>query len=258
MAALGWMDYVTGFEISFSFFYLLPISITAWYIGLGNSLVITAISILTWLISNWLAGENYSSEWIRFFNFGVRLIVFSLIAYILDALKNSLKTERVIARTDYLTGAFNRREFIDKLGMEIERTKRVRIPISLAVIDLDNFKLVNDELGHSAGDRHLKLVSQTISNNIRKTDLFARLGGDEFGLFLPNVSQQDAKMIVEKIDRAVLKELRGQHSHVTLSMGVITYNTPPASAEEMIHQADLIMYQAKQAGKRRSVFIEME
>jgi diguanylate cyclase (GGDEF)-like protein len=255
---LGWLDYVTGFEISFSFFYLFPISIAAWYLGIRNAERFTFLSILTWLVSNWLAGEKYSSEWIRFFNGSVRLIVFLIIVNLLNELKIALQNERQIARTDFLTGIFNRREFIEQLEFEIKRAERLTYPISLAYIDLDNFKIVNDEHGHSAGDEQLKIIAHTIASTVRKTDLFARLGGDEFGLCLLNVDQVNAKLVLEKVNNAVMHELSLLKSPVTLSIGVITFNASPDNIDKMLNKADALMYEAKQSGKKRTVYFEDE
>lgn len=255
---LGWLDFTTGFEISFSFFYLVPITISIWYIGLRSGIAMTFLGVLTWLLSNWLAGEPYSNEWIRFYNAGVRLAVFSWIAYLLYELKLALHTERTLARTDFLTGIFNRREFIEQLKYEIERAKRFAYPVSLAYIDLDDFKSVNDKLGHNAGDDQLRLISQTISSVIRRTDLFARLGGDEFGLFLPDVDQVNVKLVLEKINKAVIDAMSFLNSPVTLSVGVITFNTPPESVDKMLNMADALMYQAKKTGKKNILYFEIE
>lgn len=258
IAILGWLDYATGFEISFSFFYLLPISIVSWYMGLGWAYSITALGVLTWLVSNWLAGDTYSSEWIRFFNMAVRLVVFSSIANLLHKLKTAIQLEHQFARTDYLTGVFNRREFVEQLGLELKRANRIRYPLSLAYIDLDNFKHVNDEQGHSAGDQHLRLIANTITSVIRETDLFARLGGDEFVLLLPNTDRKNAEGALQKIEKAVKSMLEAINSSVTLSIGVVTFLTPPSNVDDMLHPADALMYQAKSEGKDRIQYIVID
>lgn len=258
VACLGWLDYATGFEITFSFFYLIPITLITWYAGLRAGISMTFLGVSTWLVSNWLAGETYTSEWIRFFNVGIRLSVFSLFAYLLHELKSAYNTERVLARTDFLTGVFNRREFIEQLEIEIGRAKRLDYPVSLAYIDLDNFKYVNDGKGHSAGDEQLRLIAHTIMGVIRKTDLFARLGGDEFGLFLPNVDRASAKNVMEKIENAVMRELDRVNSPVTLSAGVVTFQAPPANVDTLLQRADALMYQAKQSGKKRTIYKEAD
>ncbi len=251
VAVLGWLDYITGFEITFSFFYLLPISLAAWHLGVEWATIITTLSTITWTYTNWLAGEAHSSEWIRFFNAGIRWVVFLFIALTLTDLKALLQRERTIARTDYLTGIFNKREFFEQLALEIKLAGQRRYSVSFGYIDLDNFKQVNDQLGHSAGDEQLKLISNTIAGTIRKTDLFARLGGDEFGLFLPNVDQEHASPIFEKIHAAVLSSLHEVNSPITLSIGVVTFQTLPHNVDEMIREADTVMYEAKTSGKNR-------
>lgn len=256
VTVLGWLDYATGFEISFSFFYLLPILLAAWYIGLRYSILITTLSLLTWLFTNLIAGETFSNEYIRYFNFGVRLIVFFLVALLLRELKHALRYERRLARTDHLTGIFNRREFHEQLEYEIKRAARLNYPITFAYIDLDNFKQLNDKQGHAAGDEQLKLIALSISKTIRKTDLFARLGGDEFGLFLPNVDQTAARMVIAKVENAVTAQMQNLHSPITLSMGVVTFHMPPASSKELILKADALMYEAKQKGKGQVVYLQ--
>lgn len=256
-ALLGWLDYATGFEISFSFFYLIPVTLVTWYIGIRVGILFTFVSVLTWLFTNWLAGEAYSSEWIRFFNASVRLIVFSMIAFLLHELKAALETEQRSARTDFLTGVLNRREFTNRLSVEIKRARRLAYPVTFAYIDLDNFKNVNDEKGHSAGDEHLRIIAQAITTTIRETDLFARLGGDEFGLFLPDSDQKNAEAVIGKISRRVMHELSLMNSPVTLSIGVITFSSPPDHANEVLHEADALMYKAKQSGKRQAIYNEI-
>lgn len=255
---LGWLDYVTGFEIAFSFLYLLPITLVAWYVSLRGGYFITAVSLLVWLISNWQAGEYYSSEWIRYFNFGARLAVYFLIAYLLNELKLTIRFEREISRRDPLTGIFNSREFREQLGLELQRADRLSYPISLMYIDLDNFKQVNDEHGHSAGDEQLKLIAQVIGGIIRKTDLFARLGGDEFALFLPNVDRDNVQHVVKKVEDAVSREMNALASPVTLSIGAVTFHSPPESVDDFLNKADALMYQAKMMGKQRAMYFVVE
>ena len=258
LLVLGWCDYATGFEIAFSFFYLIPISIATWYIGIRSGYLMTVVGLLLWVVSNRLAGEMYSSEWIRFFNTAVRLVVFMMIANLLHELKIALQAEHKIAHTDHLTGAYNSRELDEQLTFEIQRASRQHYPISLAYIDLDNFKRVNDTYGHSAGDLQLKRIAQTLSDTIRKTDILARLGGDEFVLLLPNVDSEDAKLVFQKVERAVLQELADLHSPITLSAGVITFKKIPASADEMLRQADALMYEAKNSGKAKAIYFVVE
>lgn len=255
---LGWGDYATGFEISFSFFYLIPISIVTWYIGIRSGYFMTMCGVLIWVFSNLLAGETYSSEWIRFFNTAVRLVVFMMIASLIHELRTALQKEHEIARTDYLTGVFNGREFHEQLALEIKRASRLQYPISLAYIDLDNFKRVNDAHGHSVGDVHLKRVAQVINATIRKTDVFARLGGDEFALLLPNLDSEHARSVFQKIEQAVLQGLAELDSPITLSAGVVTFKSAPENVDDMLRKADALMYEAKNSGKAKAMYFVVE
>jgi len=258
VALLGYLDYATGFEITFSFFYLIPISISAWYIDQKIAQIITAISITTWMVSNWLAGEIYSQEIIRYWNASVRFIVFYFISYLVSEFKLVLQQERRLSRTDYLTGISNSREFYNQAELEIKRADRYKHPLSAVYIDLDFFKKVNDEKGHREGDKLLKTITQLISSNLRKTDVFARLGGDEFGLLLPNTDQRSARTVLQKVEMKVMRELKDIHSPVSLSAGVITFLSAPKTVDELIHKADALMYQAKSQGKNQVVYIEYD
>ena len=251
---LGALDYFTGFEISFSFFYLIPIAIAAIYAGYRNGMIVTAMSVFIWAVSNRLAGESYSSEWIRYWNAGIRLVAFSAIAYILHQLNLSIQHQRLLARTDFLTGINNSREFYRLANIEVQRARQYRQPFGIAFLDLDNFKDVNDRYGHSAGDEVLRLVTQVVASVIRKGDLFARVGGDEFVLILPDTNSLTIRVVVEKVRRSIESELRAADRRVTVSMGAISYVYPPASVDEMIKKADQLMYEAKKQGKNGVLF----
>lgn len=255
---IGWLDYSAGSEIAFSFLYLLPISFVTWYASLRGGYFVIAASLAVWLVTTRLTGEYYHSEWTRYFDLGSRLAVNLLIAFLLNELKLALQLEREMSRRDPLTGIFNSREFRAQLGQELQRADRLSYPISLMYIDLDNFKQVNDTRGHSAGDEQLKRIAQVIGGIIRKTDLFARLGGDEFALFLPNVDRASVKYVVKKVEEAVSREMTALASPVTLSIGVVTFHSPPLSVDDLLNKADALMYRAKTAGKQRAMYFVVE
>lgn len=258
IALFGYLDYLTGFEITFSFFYLFPIAIAIWYIDAQVGLVVIILSLTVWLISNWLAGETYTYEIIRYLNVLTRLVFFLLGGWLLNELKQTLSQEHFQSRTDFLTGICNSREFYLRANLEIERARRYQFPFSLAYIDLDDFKQINDSLGHSAGDRVLKLFAKAASDILRKTDLFARMGGDEFVILFPNTDQEGVKYAVEKLERAL--GARGKHfpRSVTMSIGVVTFKRAPISVDAILQRADDLMYEAKRAGKNRSLFTQLD
>lgn len=164
-------------------------------------------------------------------------------------LKKFAEREATLARTDHLTGIANARQFYSVLQNELDRLRRYGTPFTLAYIDLDNFKTVNDQQGHSAGDEVLRCVANLLSDNIRKTDCIARLGGDEFVMLLLETSPSSAQTSVSKIQANLLEEMRARNWGVTFSIGIITCIDAPNSIQDVIKLADELMYQAKQQGK---------
>jgi diguanylate cyclase (GGDEF)-like protein/PAS domain S-box-containing protein len=153
---------------------------------------------------------------------------------------------------DFLTGLANRRRFEQEVSREVERVARYGTPGAVLVIDLDNFKEVNDTFGHMAGDDLLKGVAGAVKHRIRQTDLLARIGGDEFGVLLPQADADQAQIAADGIVKALGRHvavLGDQSIRVTASVGLAMFDG--LSAAELLAGADLAMYEAKQAGRNR-------
>ena len=153
---------------------------------------------------------------------------------------------------DFLTGLVNRRRFEQELAREVERVARYGAPGAVLVIDLDNFKDVNDAFGHKAGDDLLKGVAGAVRHRIRQTDLLARIGGDEFAVLLPQTDADQAQVVADGIVKALGRHvavLGDQSIRVTASVGLAMFDG--LSAVEVLACADLAMYEAKQAGRNR-------
>jgi diguanylate cyclase (GGDEF)-like protein len=253
---VGVLDYITGSEISLSFLFLIPAAFAIGYVHDRVRSLVILLSICAFLLSDWTTGNGYSQAIIHYWNGSLRLLMFLLVIWLLQEFKRALAHERMFAQTDYVTGIANYHEFRQQLHAELERASRSKRPISLAYIDLDGFKQVNDSLGHRAGNALLRTAAQTFEATIRRTDLVARLGGDEFAILLPNTGQTGAKSIMQRLQATFLKQMETCRAHVTLSAGVISFPSPPASVEEMIHQADNLMYQAKALGKNDILYWE--
>lgn len=258
VALVGYLDYATGFEISLSFLYLVPIALATWYVDSRAGYIVIFLSVTTWILSNWAAGETYSREVIRYWNAFTRLVIFVLILWLLQEFKRALAHERMLSQTDHLTGIANSREFYQQVHEELARAGRARRPLSVAYIDLDGFKEVNDSLGHRAGDQLLCTVAQSFQSTIRKTDLVGRLGGDEFVILFPNTGQEGAQCIMQRVQHTFLEQMNQRQSRVTFSAGVISFASAPASVDDMVHQADALMYQVKAHGKNEIAFLTVE
>jgi diguanylate cyclase (GGDEF)-like protein len=255
---LGILDFDSGFETTFSFFYLIPIAIATWYLGKTEGRIMVVLSIITWAVSNRLAGEVYSQEIIRYWNAGIRLIVFILFAELLYGLKLALLHEQALSRTDFLTGIYNSREFYERADLEILRARRNGNPMTVAYMDLDSFKQVNDRHGHREGDKLLKIIAQTASSVIRKTDVVARMGGDEFVFLFPDSDQTKARVALEKVKLALVNKMRESNLPITFSIGAVTFLSAPQSTDEMLHKADKLMYEVKESGKNEIAYLTLE
>jgi diguanylate cyclase (GGDEF)-like protein len=170
------------------------------------------------------------------------------------ALENARLYEdaRKRADRDPLTGFYNHRFLHERLGEEVVRSQRARRPLSVLMLDLDDFKLVNDTFGHLFGDRVLTFTAELIRSTLRASDLAARYGGDEFALILPETDAADARRTAERIleafrDRPFVGEQRGPVP-LAASIGVATFPDDGRTATELIAAADTALYAVKRAG----------
>ena len=254
VALVGVSDYLVGFEISLSVFYLGPVGIATWYAGRNTGVLIALISTLSAFAANLGAGHIVTRPGIMIWNgllhFGFMLVV----AYLLDSLRIHIESEQELARSDSLTGIVNRRAFLEHLQYHLDLAAREEKPITLAYIDLDNFKRINDRGGHEEGDRVLRLVASTLTESVRRTDMVARLGGDEFALLIAGADRAGAESLIEKVRQSLVQALDGEQSVVTCSIGCVTFQVPPPTADTAIRTADTLMYKVKSQGKNAVAF----
>ncbi len=162
--------------------------------------------------------------------------------------------ERLVA-SDPLTGLHNRRALLDRLKQELERYSRYRMPLALAMLDLDGFKPINDEHGHLFGDHVLRSVADAILRSVRTLDVPARYGGDEFALILPQTDGPGALRVCERVLRnvAALEIVQGQtRAKISMSLGLGIYpGDGVVTVEDLLRSADEALYRAKRAGRNR-------
>lgn len=161
--------------------------------------------------------------------------------------------------TDELTGLYNKRFFNRQLAVEIARTQRTGEPFCLIFIDLDNFKIVNDTLGHTKGDEFLVKMCGQINSNIRPTDFACRFGGDEFAIILPATLLRDGITIAERWHKLFLQVATGMCLPVSSSIGVDEFNaSKKLNAQEFLNQVDQLLYEAKKTGKGKIAHPDIE
>jgi diguanylate cyclase (GGDEF)-like protein len=247
---LGTIDYYSdiyfGMNYTLLLFYLLPVAFVAWFAGRNAALAMAVFCVGLKLALQFHPNEPLSLLlWIN----GSALAFSLAFGILLAKMRQLLDQERAMSRTDYLTGAVNRRAFLDVTMNEISRLRRYGHPFTIAYIDLDNLKELNDIHGHSAGDILLQTVVTTITDNLRKTDVVSRLGGDEFAILFPNSDEQAAHVAMQKIRDHLLLSMKRCNQEVTFSIGVLTCTVAPQTVDEIITLADNLMYKVKRNGK---------
>lgn len=248
VAGVGILDGITGSDYSFSVFYFVTVTFVAWYIGRKSAILIALSGSVSWSIADIVAKRYHENILAFIWNDVVKLSLLLFGAYVISELKSRLDFEEKLARTDPLTGIANRRSFSEVAGDEIRRSHRYQDCFSIIYLDIDNFKTVNDTLGHSEGDQLLQQVAATITANIRESDIVARLGGDEFGLLLPESGSEASVAVATKMCASLKADVEAVWP-VTFSIGMVTYRTAPADVNEMIRIADQLMYEVKNSGK---------
>lgn len=248
---IGVIDYLAGPDISLLVFFLLPIFVAVWFVGKKAGVTVAVLSGAVWTAIALATSHQYSHPAIPYWNIVSKFAFLMVFAQILAALKNVLEHERELARTDHLTGVANRRYFFEVSDMEIKRARRHERPFSIAYMDIDEFKPINDRYGHSAGDSLLQTISMTLKSNVRDIDVVARLGGDEFAVLMPETDGESAHLVVERIQESLMDVVRKNRWPITFSIGVATWTVPPQTVDEMIKHADMLMYSVKSSGKNR-------
>jgi len=174
----------------------------------------------------------------------------NLISDSLEIVVNSLndfRNYKTQAEIDSLTELYNRKFVLSKLEEYLNLSKRQGVPLSLAMIDIDDFKVINDKLGHVTGDKVLIVIAKTIKHSIRSSDIVGRYGGEEFMVIFPATKVEDAEMVINRLFERVSSEVK-----ITLSAGLTSYK-PNMTSTQLIEEADELLYQAKNSGKNKYI-----
>jgi diguanylate cyclase (GGDEF)-like protein len=247
------IDVQDGPSMRLDVLYMFPLATIALHADRGHLVIIAvaasvALQVLT-LLSYGLPHDAIVTD---------ELIAFAasvLVVYLARAVRVNYLETMSLATSDALTGLTNRRGFEAIIELEIARQKRYGGVFSLAMLDLDNFKELNDSSGHLAGDQALTLAADVLRNNARHSDTIARLGGDEFSILLLNTQPADCRPFLQGIAAKLAEQMAAAGFAVTASIGCVTFNAAPESLLDALRSADRAMYAAKAAGKSRVVFL---
>ncbi len=248
LAAFGYLDYATGWEISLSVFYLLPIGLATWYVGRWPGAVLATAGAGLSIAGDVLAGGGFSHPLIPIWNGLVRFAGFLVIVLALDHLRRTLRAATGLARSDPLTGLPNARAFHEHASRIAAESARYGRPVALAFLDLDGFKAINDSRGHAAGDLLLCLAADAMIGLLRASDLAARVGGDEFIVLLPETDLAEATAAVAKLQAAFASTAEHAGLPAHMSAGLVACERTPATIQPLIARADQLMYAAKRGG----------
>lgn len=226
-------------------------------VTLAATLLSIALSVLiTLLISALLKGRVQRELFI--ISIAAPTLIAPLLSYfnfrMVASLDQAEQRLKVLSTTDELTGAFNRRSFLELARYELDRCESMGGELSIAIMDFDQFKQINDRYGHLAGDQALREVSRICRESIRKADIFARYGGDEFIFLLPQTDLEAARECLQRvIDRVAALTFESEAGTVNphVSIGVHSFGPKSRSLDAILQKADLALYKAKHMGGSR-------
>lgn len=249
VALLGLLSYALGPQLSSEAFFLIPILLAGWFAGRQAAVLTAILCAVGWTLADTFANPSAARALASVWNPAMKLALFLTVANLLPAAKSLLEREKEAERTDFLTGALNKKSFLELAQVEIERSRRYKHPFTLAYMDIDHLKFVNERFGHSAGDLLLQSTAKIIREKTRAMDVIARIGEDEFALLFPETQPDPAQVVTQRIQKGLYELVQKNEWPVTFSIGVVTFLVPPNSVEEMTRKADHLLFAAKNSGK---------
>jgi len=227
---------------------VIPVLLVSWYGSNKAGSILAMLSALLITVARIVAVHNNEAIYYLYSFLGT-LGTLLLVAIIVTNFRKVHRVESDAADTDTLTGLHSQRSFYTYVEREINRSKRYGHRFSIAYIDVDNFKYVNDTLGHDSGDKLLIELSKCLIFSLRATDVVARIGGDEFVCLFPETGATEAKEAILKAEKALKHSMQNRSWPVSFSVGVVTFEKVPKDVHKAIKIADELMYSVKNCNK---------
>lgn len=254
-AIAGYINYIIG-DYAVTLLYFIPIYFAIKQLDKAYCRLFTIISsIINFIIgalvysgTSVYGGYGFTLVSLRTWNSVETSSIILLTGYLFYSLRYDSKQLDEAANIDYLTGLLNRSSFYKLAGYELTNCRRYGRQFTAALIDIDDFKSINDTYGHDVGDQVIKIVAVNIRNVLRNSDIIARVGGDDFIVMLPETGAGSID-VFNKIVKSINSKFVNKPCQINLSIGAVTFNTPPKSVDEMLTITDSKMYVAKMNGK---------
>jgi diguanylate cyclase (GGDEF)-like protein len=247
--AVGGVDLATGADIHVVSLYFVPLALAGWRLGRVGAAAASLLATGVWLAALYIERSRDLALHIWVVNFVTQALAFLTVSMLVAVLCERLTHEKTLRRTDPLTGLANRQAFFEQAAIALSLCQRNARPVSLAYLDLDNFKNANDRFGHAFGDTLLRRCGELIAASVRGSDIAARIGGDEFVVLLPETPHDEATRVMARFVAAIDAIDDFRSASVTASIGVVVDARAGAGVAELVALADAQMYLAKQRGK---------
>lgn len=250
VAALAVMKATIGRDVPIVDFFLIPVAVAGWLARSPRYACVTAVitAVVSVVVTVRWGGSPVGATMV---SGAARLSLYLIMLAFLRAMRGMQLDRESEARVDAQTGAVNKRAFREIAQRELQRARRSGAQLSLAYLDIDDFKAINDRLGHVEGDNVLLRACHVMRTSVRAADVVARLGGDEFAILMPATSAAAARIAVKRLDTELGRLVASDGGAVTWSIGLVTFNRAPVSLLEVVEAGDDLMYTAKRAGKDR-------
>ena len=244
-------DYLTSYELQLTALYMLVMLGVAWFCGPWWGALFACLSAYSQIQIGLATGTTFSEPVYFYIANGNRLFAYLVTVFLVATVHINYQRLKSAARIDFVTGVTNSLGFFEKLSIEIARHRRTRDAFAVAYLNCDYFKVINEGLGRSEGDRVLSMIGQVITSNLRETDVVARLGGDEFAMVFPHSGEAEAMQVVRKLGAQLEKAMTQHDWPITFSIGIGVFPVVPESVDRALSFCEHIMQRVKDTGRNR-------